>query len=342
MNRRVIIIAEAGVNHNGSMDLARQLIDVAAEAGADFVKFQTFRADRLVTGTAKKAVYQQKGTGDAGDTQYPMLKNLELTEAMHTELITRCSHKGIQFLSAGFDEESIDMLVRLGVPLIKIPSGEITNKPYLQHIASIGKPVIMSTGMADIKEIGDAIDILLKGGVTREQITILHCNTAYPTPMNEVNLKAMLTIGKEFNIKVGYSDHTPGIEVPVAAVALGAIVIEKHFTLDRELPGPDHRASLEPAELKAMVAAIRNVEMALSGDGIKRTTSSERPNIAVVRKSIHLAGAIRAGERISREHLVMKRPGDGISPMEIEKVIGKKCSINLAADTKLSWEWIED
>ena len=341
MNPKIIIIAEAGVNHNGSIDLARQLIDVAAEAGADFVKFQTFKSERLVSMSAQKARYQAKNQKENDNSQYSMLKKLELTEAMHLELIDHCRSKGIQFLSSGFDEESVDLLVRLGIPLIKIPSGEITNKPYLLNIAGKGKPIIMSTGMADMREISQAIDLLVQSGLKKEQITVLHCNTEYPTPMNDVNLKAMLTIGRELNVNIGYSDHTLGLEVSIAAAALGAKVIEKHFTIDRNLPGPDHKASLEPDELKALVIAIRNVEIAINGDGLKNPTPSEMPNITIARKSIHLARAIKAGEVITRDHLVMKRPGDGISPMEIDDVIGKKSRVNLDEDAKLSWGWIE-
>jgi N,N'-diacetyllegionaminate synthase len=340
MNSQVIIIAEAGVNHNGSIDMAKKLIDAASDAGSDFVKFQTFTAERLVSSKAKRAKYQRENLKEIEDSQYSMLKKLELNEAMHIDLIDYCKQKCIKFLSTGFDEENVDLLVRLGVPLVKIPSGEITNKPYLQHIATLSKPIIMSTGMAQMKEIADAINILVKGGLKKKQITVLHCNTEYPTPMKDVNLKAMLTIAETLKVKVGYSDHTLGIEIPIAAVALGAVVIEKHFTLDRNLPGPDHKASLEPGELKAMVSSIRNVEMAMSGNGLKHATPSEEPNITIARKSIHLARAIWVGEVITKDHLIMKRPGDGISPMDIDKVIGKKSKVNLDADAKLDWKWI--
>lgn len=336
--KRTIIIAEAGVNHNGSMELAKKLIDVAADAGADYVKFQSFKADRLVSKNAKKAIYQDKNINDGDDSQYNMLKKLELSDTMHHELIEYCELKNIKFLSSGFDEESIDYLDSFGIYIFKIPSGEITNKPYLQHIARKGKEVILSTGMADLKEIGDALTVMYNEGLKAEQITVLHCNTEYPTPMEDVNLHAMITIHKAFGVAVGYSDHTSGIEVPIAAVAIGATVIEKHFTLDRNLPGPDHKASLEPSELKAMVSAIRNIELVISGNGIKEPSKSEKPNIAIARKSIHLKTGLSAGTILKPDHLIMKRPGDGISPMDIDKVVGKKCLINLPEDSKLTWE----
>jgi N-acetylneuraminate synthase len=335
--KRTIIIAEAGVNHNGSIELAKKLIDVATEAGADYVKFQTFKADKLVSKTAKKAEYQEKNINDGDGSQYNMLKKLELSDSMHTELIEYCAYRNIKFLSSGFDEESIDYLDSLGIDLYKIPSGEITNKPYLQHIARKGKDVILSTGMADLDEIGDALAVLINEGLTKEQITVLHCNTEYPTPMEDVNLHAMEAIQKAFDVPIGYSDHTNGIEVPIAAVALGASVIEKHFTLDRNLPGPDHKASLEPDELKAMVNAIRNIELAISGNGIKEPSKSENPNLAIARKSIHLKTRLSAGTMLKQEHLVMKRPGDGISPMQIDEVIGKIILSELSDDHKLTW-----
>lgn len=337
MKTRVLIIAEAGVNHNGSLEMAKKLIDVAAEAGADYVKFQTFKADRLVSRKAKKAEYQEKNINDGDDSQYNMLKKLELSDSMHTELIAYCAYRNIKFLSSGFDEESIDYLDSLGINLFKIPSGEITNKPYLQHIARKGKDVILSTGMADLDEIGDALNVFINEGLTKEQITILHCNTEYPTPMEDVNLHAMDTIQKAYEVAIGYSDHTRGIEVAIAAVALGAKVIEKHFTLDRNLPGPDHKASLEPGELKSMVRAIRNIELAISGNGLKVPSKSERPNIAVARKSIHLQYDLKAGTILRYEHLIMKRPGDGISPMQIDIILGKMLAADLTADHKLTW-----
>ena len=320
---RVLIIAEAGVNHNGSIKMAKQLIDVATEAGADIVKFQTFKAGKLVSKAARQAEYQKANLKNMDDSQYNMLKRLELDEAMHIELIDYCQQKGITFLSTGFDEESVDMLDRLGVPFYKIPSGEITNKPYLQHIARKLKPVVISTGMADLNEIKEALDVLTGEGLDLSMITVLHCNTEYPTPMEDVNLKAMLTIKETFKVKVGYSDHTKGIEVAIAAVAMGAEVIEKHFTLDRNLPGPDHKASLEPDELKAMVSAIRNIELAL-GDGVKKASKSEIKNITLARKSIVAIKEIKKGEIFSTQNIAAKRPGNGISPMRWDEIIGEK------------------
>ena len=321
MKQKVIIIAEAGVNHNGSIELAKKLIDVAASAGADFVKFQTFHADKLVSKVAKKAAYQDKNINDGDDSQYKMLKKLELSDSMHDELFAYASQKGIQFLSTGFDEDSIDYLDQLGVPFFKIPSGEITNKPYLQHIARKGKPVVMSTGMADLNEIKEALDVLTNEGLNLNQITVLHCTTEYPAPINEVNLKAMTTIADEFNVKVGYSDHTEGIEISLAAVAIGAIVIEKHFTLDKNMEGPDHKASLEPNELKKMVDGIRNIELAM-GNGLKSPSPSEIKNKEAARKSIVTIKTIKSGELFSSENLTVKRPGNGLSPMLWDKVIG--------------------
>lgn len=338
---RTLIIAEAGVNHNGNVTLAKKLIDAAANAGADFVKFQTFKASALVSKAAVKADYQKRNTGDKDDSQFEMLEKLELDRSVHNELFQYSKSKGIQFLSSGFDEESIDLLDQLGMKFFKIPSGEITNKPYLQHIAYKGKPVIMSTGMSNMIEIKAAMSVLTENGLNKEQITILHCNTEYPTPMEDVNLRAMLTIKNEFGVKVGYSDHTLGVEIPIAAVALGATVIEKHFTLDRNLPGPDHRASLEPEELKAMVLAIRNVELALIGSGIKEPSESEKPNIQITRKSIHSNKKINAGTVLTAEHLIMKRPGTGISPMDIDRVIGKVLVKTIEADTLLTWDHLQ-
>lgn len=330
MTNRTLIIAEAGVNHNGDMALAKKLIDVAADAGTDLVKFQTFNADRLVSSSAPKAEYQTRTT-DAGETQHAMIRKLELDREMHEALIAHCQSRGIGFFSTGFDAESIDMLVELGLESFKIPSGEITNLPYLRHVGRYGKPVILSTGMASLEEIGEAIDVLEQSGTARTRITVLHCNTEYPTPMADVNLRAMLTIRDAFNVGVGYSDHTQGIEVAIAAVALGATIIEKHFTLDRNLPGPDHKASLEPDELKAMVKAIRNIELAM-GDGIKRPSPSESKNMAIARKSIVAASAIRAGEPFGVHNLAVKRPGTGISPMRWDEVLGLKASRDFAPD----------
>ena len=317
----VLIIAEAGVNHNGSMEIAKQLVDAAVEAGVDIIKFQTFKAEKLVSKTAKQAEYQKKNIGDGNDSQYEMLKKLELSEKNHEELMAYCKEKGIRFWSTAFDFESMDYLHSLGLDLWKIPSGEITNYPFIRKIASYGEDVIMSTGMCEMMDIRNAMDVLLRYGIRKEQITLLHCNTQYPTPYQDVNLNAMASIKHEFDIQVGYSDHTSGIEVPIAAVALGAKVIEKHFTIDRNLPGPDHKASLEPHELKAMVSAIRHIEQAL-GDGIKRVSDSEKANISVARKSIVAACPIKKGEPLTEENLTVKRPGTGLSPMLWDKVVG--------------------
>ncbi len=315
------IIAEAGVNHNGSIATAKKMIDAAAEAGADLVKFQTFKAEALVIKSAEKTEYQKEITG-TDESQFEMIKKLELDRAEHEELIKYCASKSIRFLSTAFDHDSIDLLTELSVPFFKIPSGEITNLPYLRHIGRMGKPIIMSTGMATLDEVRFALKVLLGSGAEKEKITILHCNTEYPTPMEDVNLNAMLTIQDELEIAVGYSDHTLGIEVSVAAVALGATVIEKHFTLDRTLSGPDHAASLEPHELKAMVTAIRNIEKA-KGDGVKRPSKSETKNIPIARKSIVAKKTIIKGEAFSESNLAVKRPGTGISPMEWDAYMDK-------------------
>ena len=327
--KHVLIIGEAGVNHNGSMEMAKRLIDAAAVAGVDYVKFQTFKAEKLVTKDAKQAEYQQRNAAD--DSQYTMLKKLELSDAQHEELIAYCMQKGVRFLSTAFDLESIEYLHSLHLGLWKIPSGEITNYPYIKKIAQYGEPVIMSTGMCSMDDVEQALNVLLKNGLKKEQISLLHCNTEYPTPMQDVNLKAMLQLRDEFGIKVGYSDHTKGIEVPIAAVALGAEVIEKHFTLDRTLPGPDHKASLEPNELKTMVDAIRNIEQAL-GDGQKHVSASEEKNMAIARKSIVAARDIKQGEKLTEKNLCVKRPGNGISPMRWEEVIGTKAIRDFAED----------
>ncbi len=332
-----IIIAEAGVNHNGNFELAKQLIFAAAAAGADYVKFQTFKADKIVSKNAKKAEYQERNINDGDDSQYAMLKQLEMPEEWYIKLIGLANEKGIKFLSTGFDNESIDFLDQLGSPLFKIPSGEITNKPYLQHIAKKRKPVILSTGMANMEEIQSALQVLITGGISKNDITVLHCNTEYPTPMEDVNLMAMITIKNTLGVKVGYSDHTQGIEVPIAATALGATVIEKHFTLDRNMEGPDHKASLEPDELKAMVLGIRNIELAL-GNGVKKPTTSELKNKNIARKSIHLVHNLEEGHILSENDLIMKRPGNGISPMDYEKVIGKKLKKELSIDHQLNWD----
>jgi len=333
MSNRTLIIAEAGVNHNGDIELAKQLVEVAAEAGADYVKFQTFSADRIVTRSANKAEYQQRTTS-ISETQYEMLKKLELSVEMHLELIRHCELKSIRFLSTGFDVESIDLLVGLGQQLIKIPSGEITNLPLLRHVGSMRLPVVMSSGMSTMAEIGDAIAILEQGGLTRDRITILHCTTEYPTPMNEVNLRAMTSIHEAYQVAVGYSDHTTGVEVSIAAVALGACVIEKHFTIDRSLPGPDHKASLEPFELVAMVKAIRNIEISL-GSGIKAPSISESKNIRAARKSIVAKIHINAGDIFNENNLTTKRSGGGISAMHWDDVIGAISNYEYDSDDEI-------
>ncbi len=335
-----IIIAEAGVNHNGDIGLARQLIDVAAAAKADYVKFQTFKASKLASPHASKASYQ-KATTNAEENQLTMLKKLELDEAIHYELKSYCEIKGIRFLSTPFDEESISLLKQLDVEIGKIPSGEITNLPYLRHMAKSFPQLIISTGMSDTTEIQDAINALKEAGAVPANITILHCNTEYPTPMQDVNLKAMLNIADTFGCAIGYSDHTLGIEVPIAAVALGATIIEKHFTLDRNMEGPDHKASLEPAELKAMVDAIRNIELAVSGSGEKVPSASELKNKAIARKSIVSVRDLPKGHRIMAEDMVMKRPGTGISPMKMDTLIGKVLIHDVEADTVFDYSHFE-
>ena len=337
--RKTLIIVEAGVNHNGSIELAQKMIDAAVEAGADAIKFQTFKAEKVVSRYAPKAEYQKKTTTD-GESQLEMIKKLELDAAAHQTLIDYCKKRNIQFLSTPFDFESIDLLNELGLDIFKIPSGEITNLPYLRKIGVLRKKIILSTGMANLGDIEDALDVLMEAGTVRENMTVLHCNTEYPTPMEDVNLRAMLTIRSTFpGVQVGYSDHTLGIEVPIAAVAMGATVIEKHFTLDRNMEGPDHKASLEPDELKAMVKAIRNIEKAL-GSGIKQPSPSELKNKPIARKSIVAARDIKEGEEFTEENLTTKRPGTGISPMRWDEMIGRTAGknyktdeiINLAAD----------
>lgn len=322
MKDKVLIIAEAGVNHNGSLEIAKRLVDEASSAGVDIIKFQTFKAEKLVSKAAKQAEYQKKNIGNGEETQYAMLKKLELSSEQHEELIAYCNSKNIRFFSTAFDMDSINHLHSLNLGLWKIPSGEITNYPYLKKIASYKEPIILSTGMCELTDIENAINVLITNGVSKDTITVLHCNTEYPTPMKDVNLKAMLEIKEKFGVKIGYSDHTEGIEVPIAAVALGATVIEKHFTLDKNMEGPDHKASLEPSELKAMVKSIRNIEQAL-GTGHKTISESERKNIEIARKSIVAAKDIKEGEIFTEENLTVKRPGNGISPMEWENVIGK-------------------
>jgi N,N'-diacetyllegionaminate synthase len=330
MTNRTLIIAEAGVNHNGDLGLAKQLIDAASVAGADLVKFQTFNAKRIVTPTARKAFYQTQTT-QSEESQYEMLRRLELSDDIHKELIAHCAMRNIGFFSTGFDVDSVDLLVRLGQDHFKIPSGEITNLPYLRHIGSLGKAVILSTGMSTMGEIESAIDVMEQAGTPRRNLTVLHCTTEYPTPMAEVNLRAMQNLHAAFGVAVGYSDHTSGIEVAVAAVAMGASIIEKHFTLDSTMSGPDHKASLEPDELKSMVSAIRNIEIAL-GDGIKRPTPSETSNKLVARKSLVASQAIKAGEVFSTKNITAKRPGTGISPMRWDEVIGCSAPRDFSVD----------
>lgn len=320
MNNKCLIIAEAGVNHNGSIQIAKQLVDAASDAGVDFVKFQTFKANKLVTNTAIKAAYQKKTTG-SGETQLEMLTRLELSEEDHRALVNYCKQKNISFLSTPFDFESIELVKKMGVKIGKVPSGEITNLPYLRKMAHNFERIIMSTGMSDLIEVQQALNVLTGAGMPKEKITILHCNTEYPTPYKDVNLAAMNTIKQELGVAVGYSDHTLGIEVPVAAVALGAIVIEKHFTLSRSMEGPDHKASLEPDELFQMVKSIRNIEVAI-GDSKKIASGSEEKNKMIARKSIVAATVIKKGELFTETNLAIKRPGNGISPMQWDKVIG--------------------
>lgn len=324
----VYIIAEAGVNHNGDVNIAKQLVDAAAEAGVDAVKFQTFKTENLVCKDAKKAEYQTETT-DKTESQFDMLKKLELTLDMHRELIDYCKKKKVTFLSTPFDMESIELLEQLGMEVYKIPSGEITNLPYLRKIGSLGKKVILSTGMSTIQEVQDAVKVLRESG--SEDISVLHCNTQYPTPMEDVNLNVIQTMREALGVPVGYSDHTQGIEVPIAATALGATIIEKHFTLDKGMEGPDHKASLEPEELKKMVQAIRNIEKAL-GKNEKISTESEKDNIPIVRKSIVAKVQIKEGEIFRESNITTKRPGTGLSPMLWDKVIGQKASRDFQAD----------
>ena len=328
--KKTFIIAEAGVNHNGSIELAKKLVDVANVAGADAVKFQTFKAEKVISTHAEMAEYQKKNL-DIEESQLEMVKELELSYEDFEYLKSYCDDKSIMFLSTPFDIDSTRFLNDLGLEIFKIPSGEITNYPLLKEIGGYRKKIILSTGMANLGEIEDALDVLIENGTERENITILHCNTEYPTPFEDVNLSAMLTIKEAFKVKVGYSDHTLGIEVPIAAVALGAEVIEKHFTLDKNLPGPDHKASLEPDELTAMVKGIRNIEKAI-GSGIKKPSKSEIKNLKVVRKSIVAAKAIKKGEVLTEENLTVKRAGNGINPMRWEEVIGTVASKNYDED----------
>ena len=336
-----MIIAEAGVNHNGDLQMAKELIKVAAIAGADVVKFQTFSAEKLVSQSAQLADYQERNMDDTAENQLEMLKKIELPRTWHHELKKYADELGILFCSTPFDEDALDFLCELGIPFIKIPSGEITNKPFLQRIASKNKQIILSTGMASMAEVNDAINVLLEEGLSIEKLTVLHCNTEYPTPFEDVNLRAMHQFEKHFGVKYGYSDHTLGSEVAIAAVALGASVIEKHFTLDKNLPGPDHKASLEPNELTDFIQFIRNTEKIISGSGVKEPSRSEVKNKVVARKSIHLRNSINEGQLISLNDLEMKRPGDGISPMDYELVLSKKVNRNINAGEQLKWEDFE-
>lgn len=318
--KKTIIIAEAGVNHNGDIELAKKLIDTAAKAKVDFVKFQTFVTENCISKNAQKAKYQIKNTGDNVESQFEMVKKLELTHEDHHLLIDYCQQKGVKFLSTAFDFDSIEFL-KDKIDFYKIPSGEITNLPYLEKVAKLNLDIVMSTGMATMDEVKAALTILVDNGISKDKVTILHCNTEYPTPMEDVNLNAMLSIKKELGVKIGYSDHTLGIEVPIAAVALGATVIEKHFTLDKTMEGPDHKASLEPHELIAMVKGIRNIEKAM-GDGVKTPSKSEQKNIAIARKSIVASANIKKGEELNEQNITVKRPGNGVSPMRWHEVIG--------------------
>tara|TARA_X000000950_G_scaffold257340_1_gene323732 strand:+ start:66 stop:1064 length:999 start_codon:yes stop_codon:yes gene_type:complete len=329
----VFIIAEAGINHNGSVAIAKKLIDVASKSGADAVKFQTFKTENVVTKNAVKAKYQNKNESKS-KSQFEMIKKLELSPKTHNELIRYCKKKKIIFLSSAFDLQSINLLNDLKLKTFKIPSGEITNFPYLKKLGSLNKKIILSTGMAYMSEIRRAIKVLTKAGTSKKKIIIMHANTEYPTPMRDVNLRSMLTIGKTFNTEFGYSDHTLGIEVPIAAVALGATCIEKHFTLNRNMQGPDHKASVEPNELKSMIQAIRNIEKAL-GSKIKRPSKSETSNIKIVRKSLVASRDIKKGEIFSEENLTSKRPGDGLSPFKITRFLGKKSLKNFKKDQKI-------
>ena len=338
MNNKVIIIAEAGVNHNGSLSLAKELVTSAAAAGADYVKFQTFKAENLVSKVAKKAQYQTRNMpAEADATQFSMLKQLELSYEDHIELIHHCKDSNIEFLSTAFDLESVDSLRQLGIKLWKIPSGEITNLPYLRAIGALNQDVILSTGMSTLDEVASAVNVLVKEGTDRKRISLLHCTTEYPTPFAEVNLRAINKMAAHFDLPIGYSDHTMGIEVAIAAVAMGSVIIEKHFTLDRTMEGPDHKASLEPAELVKMIASIRNLEMAF-GDGNKKPSPSEFHNIAIVRKSIHLKHDVKKGHILQEEDIVMMRPGDGISPMQLDSIVGMEVLTDLIEGHKVTWE----
>ena len=332
---QTLVIAEAGVNHNGDVGLAMELVDAAVRAGADVVKFQTFKAQNITTKNADKAYYQKEASGCAA-SQLLMLRHLELMPEQHVQLLRHCNECGIKFLSTAFDHESIDLLASLRLGLWKIPSGEITNHPYIRKIGSFGQPVLLSTGMSNIGEIESAISVLEEAGSSRKQITVLHCTTEYPAPLDEVNLSAIHSLRQTFGLPVGYSDHTDGISIPIAAVAMGATVVEKHLTLDCSMEGPDHRASLEPSQFADMVKGIRAVERAL-GDGIKRPTPSEQRNILTIRKSIVASQKINAGDQYSVENITVKRPGTGISPIHWDALIGRRAQRSYAADELIEW-----
>lgn len=336
---KVFIIAEAGVNHNGSIELAKKLIDAAIDANVDAVKFQTFIAENIVSKDAEKADYQKKTTGES-ENQFEMIKKLELSFENFIELKAYCELNGILFLSTPFDIQSIEFLKTLNMGLWKIPSGEITNLTYLQKIGAFNEEVVFSTGMSTLEDIKIALEVLIKAGTNKEKISVLHCNTEYPTPFSQVNLEAMIQIKNEFDVNIGYSDHTLGIEVPVAAVALGAKIIEKHFTLDKNMIGPDHKASLEPQELKAMVYSIRNIEQAISGSGVKELSESEKKNILIVRKSIHFTTDLEKGHLLEEKDFVALRPGTGISPMRIHEFIGRKLKVSVKEKTLLTEDCI--
>lgn len=335
------IIAEAGVNHNGNIQIAKELVYAAKEAGADAIKFQTFKADTLVTKTAEKAQYQKNNSSNSS-TQYEMLKALEISEEEHYQLSELATSLDIEFMSTGFDEGTIDFLVALGIRRIKVPSGEMTNLPYLEHVARTGLPLIMSTGMCDLQEVRLAVETVspFYGKDIKEKLILLHCTSNYPAAFKDVNLKAMQTLGAEFNLPVGYSDHTLGLLIPTLAVGLGACVIEKHFTLDKTLPGPDHAASMTPEEMKQMIQAIRDTESAL-GTGEKKPADNELPIRELVRRSVTLNKALSKGSRISKDDLILLRPGSGIIPAELSKVVGTKLKLNLPEGTTLLWDHIE-
>ena len=332
-NNKIIVIAEAGVNHNGSIDNAKKLIDIAESSGADYVKFQTFKTESLVTKKADKAEYQKNLT-EKNENQFNMIKKLELDKKSHFELLSYCQNKKVQFLSSAFNISSLEFLYQLGVPFFKIPSGEINNLPYLRFVASKKIPVVMSTGMSTMSEIETASKVLIQGGLIKKNLTILHCNTEYPTPMKDVNLRSMLSIKNKIGVDVGYSDHTHGIEVAIAAAALGATIIEKHFTIDRKMDGPDHSASLEKDQLEKMICSIRNIEKAL-GSKIKKPSESEKKNITVIRKSIVAKKNIKVGDIFSTENIDVKRPATGLSPMLWDGIIGKKSKYVFEKDEQI-------